>query len=84
MRNSSVTAFPDLRYTIEEEMAERDLVMTRFLAREPTWVLRRAPNRAADHIYTPQVGPNSVWQRELVAPANDWHRHQSYREWQGR
>ena len=27
------TAFPDLQYTIEEEMAERDLVITRFSAR---------------------------------------------------
>jgi predicted ester cyclase len=27
------TAFPDLQYTVEEEMAERDLVMTRFSAR---------------------------------------------------
>lgn len=27
------TAFPDLHYTVEEEMAERDLVMTRFSAR---------------------------------------------------
>ena len=27
------TAFPDLTYTVEEEMAERDLVMTRFSAR---------------------------------------------------
>lgn len=26
-------AFPDLRYTIDDEMAERDLVMTRFSAR---------------------------------------------------
>jgi predicted ester cyclase len=26
------TAFPDLRYTIEDEMAERDVVMTRFSA----------------------------------------------------
>jgi len=26
-------AFPDLRYTVEETMAERDLVMTRFAAR---------------------------------------------------
>lgn len=26
-------AFPDLQYTVEEEMAERDLVMTRFSAR---------------------------------------------------
>jgi predicted ester cyclase len=27
------TAFPDLAYTVEEEMAERDLVLTRFSAR---------------------------------------------------
>lgn len=27
------TAFPDLHYTVEEEMAERDLVLTRFSAR---------------------------------------------------
>jgi predicted ester cyclase len=27
------TAFPDLTYTVEEEMAERDLVLTRFSAR---------------------------------------------------
>ena len=27
------TAFPDLTYSVEEEMAERDLVMTRFSAR---------------------------------------------------
>jgi predicted ester cyclase len=27
------TAFPDLTYTVEEELAERDLVMTRFSAR---------------------------------------------------
>jgi predicted ester cyclase len=26
-------AFPDLKYTVEEELAERDLVMTRFSAR---------------------------------------------------
>jgi predicted ester cyclase len=27
------TAFPDLTYTVEDEMAERDLVLTRFAAR---------------------------------------------------
>ncbi|HEX6310564.1 MAG TPA: ester cyclase [Acidimicrobiia bacterium] len=27
------TAFPDLRYTVDDDMAERDLVMTRFSAR---------------------------------------------------